>query len=292
MKNTLLFVLLCFTQSPYAQKVYKDISYKDSLKLDLYEPADTSPRPVVVIIHGGAWVRGDKSLDEGYYMPRLRDQLLLNGYVVVSIDYTLLSATAHFPTPIEDCKDAIRWLKTNAPQYRLDTTHIGLWGASAGGHLALLCGYEGNFDYVIDNFGPIDLNKLFKTHASPITVLIFKLFLHRLYDIRNKLLTGFTGLDFQLRQNRPEIRRMLASWSVPDNPALHYIPTLILHGTHDRVVQLRQSKKLHHLLDQSKVGNELIEVPGGDHGFNNIDNPGIDAIVAKTIVYIKAHTIH
>lgn len=292
MKITLLFVLLWLTPSLYAQKAYKDIPYKDSLRLDLYEPTDTSPRPVVVIIHGGAWVRGDKSLDEGYYMPRLRDQLLLNGFAVVSIDYTLLSATAHFPTPIEDCNDAIRWLKTNAPQYHLDTTHLGLWGASAGGHLALLCGYEGKFDYVIDNFGPTDLNKLFKTHASPFTVLIFKLFLHKLYDIRNRLLTGFTGLDFQQRQNRPEIRRLLASWSVPDNPALHYIPTLILHGTRDRVVQLRQSKKLHRLLDQSKIDNELIKVPGGDHGFNNIDNRGIDAIVAKTIVYIKTHTKH
>src|ERR1700744_4806743 len=186
-RNTLLPALLWIAQTLHAQQVYKDVSYKDSLKLDLYLPDGTTPRPLVVIIHGGAWVRGDKSLDASYYMRQLRDQLLRNGYAVASIDSTLLSKTAHFPTPIQDCNDAIRWLKEHAAPYRLDTAHIGLWGGSAAAHLALLCGYGAGtrFDYVIDNFGPTDLNKLFKTHASPFTVLIFKLFIRKIYDIRN-----------------------------------------------------------------------------------------------------------
>ncbi|HTJ12636.1 MAG TPA: alpha/beta hydrolase [Dinghuibacter sp.] len=290
MKITLFVSLIWLAQALHAQQIYKDVPYKDTLKLDLYEPAGTSPRPVVIIIHGGAWVRGDKSLDEGYYLPRLRDQLLLNGYAVASIDYTLLSATAHFPTPIEDGDDAVRWLKTNATQYRLDTTHFGLWGASAGGHLALLCGYKGKFDYIIDNFGPTDLNMLFKTHASPITTLIFKTFLRKIYDIRNQLIIAFTNLDIRQKRDRPEIRRTLAGWSVLNQSGLHYVPTLILHGTHDKVVPLKQSRKLHKQLDEASADNEFIEVPNGDHGFNNVDHPGIDTIVARTIVYIKAHT--
>jgi acetyl esterase/lipase len=285
----ILLAVLCLAETLHAQQEYKDIPYKDSLKLDLYLPADPTPRPLIVIIHGGAWVRGDKSLDASYYMRQLRDKLLLNGYAVASIDYTLLGKTAHFPAPIQDCNDATRWLKDHAARYHLDTTHIGLWGASAGGHLALLCGYDAgaHFDYVIDNFGPTDLNKLFKTHASFLTVFIFKLFLRKIYDIRNQLIIAFTQLDIRDRHNKAEITRLLASWSVLDLPDPHFVPTLILHGTSDKVVPLSQSKRLHNRLEDLST---LVKIPKGDHGFNNIDHPRIDTIVAQTIDYIKAHT--
>ena len=94
------------------------------------------------------------------------------GYAVASINYRL-SQHAVFPAQIEDCKAAIRWLRANAAKYHLDPDHIGVWGASAGGHLVALLGTTGgvkelegqggNLDQssrvqcVVDWFGPSDL---------------------------------------------------------------------------------------------------------------------------------------
>ena len=115
--------------------VQRDLVYKrvngEVLTLDLYFPEKFSgPLPVIVWIHGGGWSRGRKE--------RCPAVALVNdGYVIASIDYRLTS-TAPFPAQIEDCKAAVRWLRANASQYSLDPDHIGVWGHSAGGHLAAL----------------------------------------------------------------------------------------------------------------------------------------------------------
>ena len=137
--------------------------------LDLYVPdGSTSPVPLIIWIHGGGWQAGDKSLGSNSFQLRLaRD-----GYAVASINYRL-SGEAIFPAQINDCKAAIRWLRANAAQYNLDPTRIGVWGSSAGGHLAALVGTSndvtdlegtvgGNLQYssrvqaVGDWYGPTD----------------------------------------------------------------------------------------------------------------------------------------
>ncbi len=133
---------------PYTQ-VYHDLEYVAGgharNKLDLYwlpvlksgpvvylsAKAD-HPLPVIVWIHGGGWSGGSK---EG--CPAVR--FVGKGYAVASINYRF-SQQALFPAQIEDCKAAIRWLRANATKYNLDAGHIGVWGASAGGHLVALLG--------------------------------------------------------------------------------------------------------------------------------------------------------
>src|SRR5207244_967611 len=88
--------------------------------------------PVVVWIHGGAWRGGNKTRCPAVFLTG-------KGFAVVSVNYRL-SQHAVFPAQIEDCKAAIRWLRANAKQYQLDPDHIGVWGASAGGHLVALLG--------------------------------------------------------------------------------------------------------------------------------------------------------
>src|SRR5690606_21938939 len=152
--------------------LYKITRNQDSLKLDVYLPeskAEKSGFPVLMIIHGGAWVEGDKSLDSVYYMRKLREEALNNDFAVVSINYSLLGKDIHFPAPVLDCKDAVRWVRANAGIYNFDSENIGLWGSSAGAHLAMLVGYtddslwkdttnlesySSEVNYVINNFGP------------------------------------------------------------------------------------------------------------------------------------------
>lgn len=103
------------------------------LQLDLYRPKGQSqPLPAIVCIHGGGWVKGDRS-----NMTNLAQALAARGFVAVTISYRL-SGEAKFPAAIQDCKAAVRWLRANATKYGVNPQAIGVTGLSAGGHLAAL----------------------------------------------------------------------------------------------------------------------------------------------------------
>ncbi len=143
----------------------RDIEYASpgghSLKLDLHLPAQVSGRrPAVVFVHGGGWKNGSKASGA-----KVAAWLAEHGFVVASIDYRLTDA-AGWPAQIDDCYEAVRWLRRNADKYSVDSEHIGAWGTSAGAHLAALMGtrpYPGKettssrVQAVCDWFGPSDL---------------------------------------------------------------------------------------------------------------------------------------
>jgi len=155
--------------------VIREITYckvgSRELRMDAYLPKNrsTSPLPALIYIHGGAWITGDK--DEGPIEQDL-SELLTRGYAVFSINYRL-GPTNQFPSQVEDCKCAVRSLRANATKYSIDARRIGVWGSSAGGHLAAFLGttngisqLEGYGGYpeessavqaVATYFGPADL---------------------------------------------------------------------------------------------------------------------------------------
>ncbi|MGI9601573.1 MAG: alpha/beta hydrolase fold domain-containing protein [Acidimicrobiales bacterium] len=114
-----------------------DRSYGDDPKrhlLDIYRPAQTGDRaPVIVQIHGGAWVTGHKQQQGQPLLHRMARQ----GYVGVAINYRL-GPKARFPDPIVDVKRAIAWVKEHITEYGGDPDTVFLTGGSAGGHLASL----------------------------------------------------------------------------------------------------------------------------------------------------------
>src|SRR5215813_7140028 len=114
-----LLILCCFQSAIRVQaqsRTLKDIEYarvgNKQLLLDLYLPEGAGPFPVVVWIHGGSWLSGDKAGG-----PAIRQAS--RGYAVASINYRL-SYEAKFPAQLEDCKAAVRWLRANAATYNLD----------------------------------------------------------------------------------------------------------------------------------------------------------------------------
>jgi acetyl esterase/lipase len=123
----------------HIERKWLDIPYANqspAQKLDIYLPdKGDGPFPVIVSIHGGAWMFGDKG--DSFNLPFLKGRG--RGYAVVCANYRL-SSEALFPAQIYDCKAAIRFLKANASKYLLDSRHIAAWGASAGGHLVALLG--------------------------------------------------------------------------------------------------------------------------------------------------------
>jgi len=122
------------------ERVY-DVEYgkvgNTILKLNIVRPKVKlrKPMPVIVWIHGGAWVGGDKNDNMG----RLTT-FAQKGYFCVSVGYRLANRTTVFPAQIEDCKCAIRYLRAKAKDYNIDPEKIGVWGHSAGGHIAGIIG--------------------------------------------------------------------------------------------------------------------------------------------------------
>jgi acetyl esterase/lipase len=132
-------------------------------KLDVYVPKGARNPPLVILVHGGSFVEGDKRDEDAAAFVTL-------GYAVASINYRYASDAA-FPAQIEDCKAAVRWLRANAASYGYDPERFGARGSSAGGFLVTLLGVTGatstydvgaNLDVsarvqaVADRYGPIE----------------------------------------------------------------------------------------------------------------------------------------
>jgi len=118
-------VYLSLKATPYGDR---------DLHVDVFYPAKKGKYPALLLIHGGGWRSGDKSMNTP-----MAQQLASRGFVVVSAEYRL-SLEAKYPAAIHDLKAAIRWMRANANKYRIDSDRIAVGGASAGGQLASLIG--------------------------------------------------------------------------------------------------------------------------------------------------------
>jgi acetyl esterase/lipase len=168
--------------------VFHDLAYREGTsrqwKLDLAMRKDPrgEPRPGIVVIHGGGWIEGDKSsfASRRYGVPGNIEDFAALGFVAVTINYRLADESP-FPAALEDCKNAVRWMRAHARDYNIDPERIGAFGNSAGGHLALLLGMvgqdahlEGDGPYqdqsslvqaVVSDSGPIDLVEQYRSGA-------------------------------------------------------------------------------------------------------------------------------
>ncbi len=251
-----------------------DIAYANvspAQKLDIYLPAEgNGPFPVIVSIHGGAFMAGDKH--DVQVLPMLK--ALEHGYSVVSINYRM-SGEAKFPALVHDVKAAIRWIRANAKTYLLDPDKIATWGGSAGGYLSLMAGVSagvpeledmslGNADQrcdvqaVVAWFPPTDFLKmdeqLAESNMAPNADEA-----HNGSHSPESLLLGkqITLIPDLVRAANPE------TYIHADMP-----PFFIQHGIQDAIVPHQQSvniaAKLTSVLGADKVALQLL--PGAGHG--------------------------
>jgi acetyl esterase/lipase len=271
-----------------------DISYANgspAQKLDIYWPeTGDGPFPVIVSIHGGAFMGGDKRDVQITSMLKA----LKRGYCVVGVNYRM-SGEAKFPALVHDIKAAIRWIRANAELYLFDPNKIATWGGSAGGYQSLMAGVSagipeledlslGNADQpshvqaVVDWFGPTDFLKMDEqlaesglAHGDEED--------HNGSNSPESLLLGkkITLIPDLVRSANPE------TYIHPKVP-----PFFIQHGTKDDTVPHQQSvnfaAKVKEIAGSERVTLELIE--GARHG-----DPKFDAAknVKKVLDFLDQH---
>ena len=256
----------------HIERKWLDVAYataSPAQKLDIYIPDEgDGPFPVILNIHGGGWIGGDKAFAQVTSML----EGLKRGYAVVAINYRL-SGEAIWPAQINDCKAAIRWIRANADQYRLTPDKIAAWGGSAGGHLSALVGTSGDvkaledlsqgnpeessrIQAVVDWFGPTDFLKM-DEHLKGSEVK--KPMKHSTPDSPESKLIGKNledAPDLVIEAN-PE------TYVSADDP-----PFLIQHGLEDNLVPYQGSvllaRKLGDILGYENVSLELF--PATRHG--------------------------
>ena len=258
----------------------KDVTYCTAggvdLKMDLYYPDRISGRlPVAVYLHGGGWTAGDK--EKANQNPEGK-ALLEQGYLLAALDYRL-APEYRFPAMIEDVKCAIRSLRAHAGGYGLDAGRIGVWGFSAGGHLAALLGTS-------DEIAGYDVGQYLEQSSRVQAVVDF----YGPADLRLPL----TGDAYWLVRdafgtNDPHAPLLVlgspVTWVSADDP-----PFLILHGDSDTLVPLRQSQELFERLQAAGVPVELVVVTNGRHDFGKDDiQPSRAELVQRVVEFFNRY---
>ena len=250
------------TKVPEGITVHRDITYvtdgHERQKLDLYVPDTGENLPLIIWVHGGAWLGGDKR----HYNPR---EYLKSGYAGASINYRL-SQHAIFPAQIEDVKAAVRWLRANAETYRLDSDRFAAWGSSAGGHLVAMLGTTGDVNEfevgenlevssrvqaVVDYYGPTDFLQM-DAHRLPDGLV---------HDAPDSPESKLVGGPIQEHKDRVAKANPVTYVSEDDSPFL------IIHGDQDKLVPYQQSVLLKDALEKTGVPVTFYKVEGGGHGW-------------------------
>jgi acetyl esterase/lipase len=243
-----------------------DVPYADTgnprHRLDLYLPKNTtsSPLPVIVFFHGGGWMQGDKSDGAGRLMPFVRT----GQYAGVSVGYRL-SGESKWPAQIHDSKAAIRWIRANASKYGLDPDHIGVWGRSAGAHLALMLGVSGDAPELEGAIGAHhDVSSRVQAVANFFGVSEMLSIIGQPTDIDRTLPNAPEAalIGGALRENAGKAKAASPISHVsPNDP-----PVLTVHGSDDRTVPYDQAVRLDAALRKAAVPSFLIRVEGAGHG--------------------------
>jgi acetyl esterase/lipase len=229
----------------------------EELRCDVYRPEGAGPFPAVVLLHGGAWKMGDRSVMEGF-----GTRLAAHGYVGVASQYRLLPGSP-WPAAIEDAKAAIRWTRASAESLGVDPDRIAVLGRSAGGHLALLAAGTPDLGAFEGTGGHADVSSAVAAAVGIFPPTTFSV------GARTRGATPATALLGEAREGTPaaetEEAARLASPLAHVSPS--YPPTFLLHGTGDRVVPPSASLVFYEALVAAGVPVELHLYAEQPHGF-------------------------
>ncbi|MFE9913870.1 alpha/beta hydrolase fold domain-containing protein [Micromonospora sp. NPDC005553] len=246
------------------------------LTLDLVVPV-TAPRPapVLVWIHGGAWLFGSPKQPPDWLMTVDPFTAAIRaGFAVASVQYRL-SGEAHFPAQLDDVKAAVRWLRRHGDKVGVDGERIGVWGESAGGHLASMVALTGDDQddsrvlAAVCWYAPSNLLTM-QSQAHPSGTID-----HDAADSPESLLIGAPLPD------NPHLGRAASPITYVSDQA----PSMLLiHGDQDLVVPVGQSRELAAALTEVGAEVELSVVRGADHCFAGVP---LEPLIRDTLAFFS-----
>jgi len=277
------------------------------IKADVYRFPGDDVRPVLVWIHGGALITGQR----GSLNAEQRQRYLNAGYVIVSIDYRLAPETK-LKGIIEDVQDAFRWVRSKGPElYKIDPNRLAVVGHSAGGYLTLMTGFavEPRPRALVAFYGYGDVDGDWYAKPDPFyrsaRPLVTKEQADKAVGVKEIAEGNVKGRgDFYLycRQNGlwpkevvgfdpAKEPRAFDRYCPIRNVTKDYPPTLLLHGDNDTDVPHQQSVAMAAVLKRVGVAHEFLSIKGGSHGFDSrgMIDPTVSAAFDTIEVFLKKH---
>ena len=241
-------------------------------QLDIYRPRSIPPGgcPVLLQIHGGAWVIGDKA----HQALPLMYHLASRGWICVAANYRL-SPSVGFPVHLEDCKRALCWIRSKGAEYGMDTRFVAVTGGSAGGHLAALMGLTENrpelqtdhpgvdtsVQACVPFYGVYDFLARYEQHPNADVVIRF---------LKNRVL-----------HESPEQNPALWDLASPVTQIHETAPPFMLvHGRIDSLAAINDGRTFAQRLRRtSRKPVVFAELPGAEHGFDCMHSPRTERVI-------------
>jgi acetyl esterase/lipase len=225
-----------------------------------YPKEGKGPFPAVVLIHGGGWFYGSP-----YDCVPFSLRLAQKGYVAVSVSYRF-TPSFRFPDQVHDVKTAVRWLRAHADKYRVDGDRIGVFGHSAGGHLACMLGMANGQAGLEGNGG-------FKGQRSDVCCVVCTSGLTDLAHLYAKPAPGLSGIGTKMAVQGflggppAKVGKRYAAASPITYAGKDSPPVLLICGTKDELVPNEQSLRLERKLREAGVPVRLVTLVGAGHDF-------------------------
>ncbi|ANS80111.1 lipase/esterase, putative [Serinicoccus hydrothermalis] len=249
------------------------------LTLDVHVPEGVERPPLVVWIHGGGWNEGDRRyLPLWWPQQSLFEKVVAAGMAVATVDYRHLGE-AHFPACVHDVHAAVRYLVRYADTLGVDASRLGLWGESAGGHLACLASYapvraaRGEVVDGVELVGQVGVDG-----PQPVPDALVS------WYTPNEQFHDFLAAQGERVADPAIVPALLPVSQIgPGAP-----PTLVVHGSVDQVVSVDDAHQIHDALVAAGVETELTIVDDADHCF--VGRP-IGPILDEAVAFLARHLL-
>ncbi|MDP6907880.1 MAG: alpha/beta hydrolase [Flavobacteriales bacterium] len=260
----------CTVPLPEGTEIHHNQSYgpHNRNKLDVYLPEqrDTTTE-MVVLIHGGAWVTGDKGTAD---LMRKRNAFLDAGYAVASMNYRFANGDYH--NQMEDVGNALELIRSEATGWLINRDRFALYGISAGGHLALLYGHafdqNGVIKTVVSNVGPTNFTStLFHSYAANYNLMwTLEQLLGETYETDSALWAEASPL-----------------FNASD------CPSFFIYGGQDDLVPKEQGIAMFDTLIANGVAADTTIPAQGTHNVNGPNNMYRDQLLNETVNWLDVH---
>jgi acetyl esterase/lipase len=215
--------------------IYTPAAWPQAIPADFYQPDCLRPAPAVLLIHGGGWT----GKDGRWQMEPIARQLAKSGYAVLNVTYRLAPEYA-YPAPVEDMRQALKWLREHAMDKNIDCSRIAIFGYSAGGYLAAMTGYT----------DPAESVQAVIAGGTPANLSLYP---------GGDLVPQFLG------GTRDEIPEKFHEASPVNHVSATSPPTFIYHATDDKLVPRQHAWDLISVLEENDVCHESYWIKGRGH---------------------------